>query len=321
MFISLFLAFRFFLFLFCLLLFSLLFFCSNFLSFLFLFLSYSVSIFIFARIFFFLFFFFFGLSFFSLFIFCFCFLFSLSVFPFFLFLSSYFNFSIFFFHLSFFSFLFVFLSCLLLLYLSLFSLFLFPVSFFFTLLYFFMILCFFCFLFLPYLPNINLSFLPVLSSGKMHTVNSKICRPIKGLLVIGPGLDFTWLSGPLDGPPVGPIWPDYPTDRQALQRGSRKIFHLPPPACFYPSNQFEDILHFSVILHKILPIFKTFFSNSFCSQGPVLRPGFYTLCTTFDRMPGCEPELLRLQPEVTFLKCYEELSLLTLLASSHRIKR
>ena len=40
------------------------------------------------------------------------------------------------------------------------------------------------------------------------------------------------------------------------------------------------------------------FKNSFCSQVPVLRPGFYTLCIIFGRMPGFEPELLGLQPGV-----------------------
>ena len=40
------------------------------------------------------------------------------------------------------------------------------------------------------------------------------------------------------------------------------------------------------------------FKYSFCSQVPVLRPGFYTLCIIFGRMPGFEPELLGLQPGV-----------------------
>ena len=46
-----------------------------------------------------------------------------------------------------------------------------------------------------------------------------------------------------------------------------------------------------------------FFKNSFCSQGPVLVPRFYTLCTVntiFIRMPGFEPELMRLQPGVLY---------------------
>ena len=30
----------------------------------------------------------------------------------------------------------------------------------------------------------------------------------------------------------------------------------------------------------------------------ILRPGFYTICTIFGRMPGFEPELLQLQPGV-----------------------
>ena len=40
------------------------------------------------------------------------------------------------------------------------------------------------------------------------------------------------------------------------------------------------------------------FLNSFCSQGSVLRPGIFTLCTIIGRMPGLESELLRSQPGV-----------------------
>ena len=61
------------------------------------------------------------------------------------------------------------------------------------------------------------------------------------------------------------------------------------------------VLH-SILLSccKVVPccIFIYFFKNSFCSQVPVLRPGGFTLCSIFGRMPGIEPELLRPQPGV-----------------------
>ena len=43
---------------------------------------------------------------------------------------------------------------------------------------------------------------------------------------------------------------------------------------------------------------KVFLNNSFCSQVPILRPGIFTLCTIFGKMPEFEPELLQPQPGV-----------------------
>ena len=47
--------------------------------------------------------------------------------------------------------------------------------------------------------------------------------------------------------------------------------------------------------------------NSFCSQvqgGSAIRPRFFTLCTTFGRMPGFEPELLQVQCSKIYMSTY-----------------
>ena len=47
-------------------------------------------------------------------------------------------------------------------------------------------------------------------------------------------------------------------------------------------TQFNVILNYNFF-------FSSTFLNSFCSQGPVLRPGFYTLCTIFGRCRDSTP--------------------------------
>ena len=71
-------------------------------------------------------------------------------------------------------------------------------------------------------------------------------------------------------------------DKQHIVEYSEDIFN---------SVQFHNVFKINYIISYgiiIVWFFKTLF-------GPVLRPGFYTLCIIFGRMLGFEPELLQLQ--------------------------
>ena len=76
-----------------------------------------------------------------------------------------------------------------------------------------------------------------------------------------------------------------PSSQKDEQQKSRDL-------CLFKNNE-------KSIKNHSKKIFNLFYY--FCSQGPVLRPGFFytgTFCTIFSRMPGFEPELLRQQPGV-----------------------
>ena len=53
-------------------------------------------------------------------------------------------------------------------------------------------------------------------------------------------------------------------------------------------NRYPEHTQSNVILNYNF-FFSSTFLNSFCSQGPVLRPGFYTLCTIFGRCRDSTP--------------------------------